>query len=40
MPLVRIEAGLALNEIGTPEARAGLEEYQERQPDDRLNQLL
>lgn len=40
MPLVRIEAGLALHEIGTPEARAALEEYQERQPDDRLNQLL
>jgi HEAT repeats/SIR2-like domain len=38
--LVRIEAGLALNEIGTEEARAALKEYQERLPEDRVDQLL
>jgi HEAT repeat protein len=41
MPLVRVEAGLALNEIGTPEARAALAEYQGGDhPDDRLDQLI
>ncbi len=38
--LARIEAGLALNEIGTPEARAALTEYQKRHPEDRLDQLI
>lgn len=40
LPLVRIEAGLALNEMGTSEARAALAEYQELHPDDRLEDLL
>ena len=38
--LVRIEAGLALHEIGTPEAQTALAEYQERHPDDRLVDLM
>jgi hypothetical protein len=37
---VRIEAGLALNEIGTGEARAALEEYQVQHPEDSVGQLL
>lgn len=37
---VRIEAGLALNEIGTEEARAALGAYQEQRPEDRVDQLL
>lgn len=38
--LVRIESGLALNEIGTKEARSALSEYLERHADDRLEQLI
>ena len=38
--LVRIESGLALNEVGTSEARTALAEYQERRPEDRLDQLI
>ena len=38
--LVRIEAGLALYEIGTPEAKAALAEYQERHSEDRLEDLI
>ena len=38
--LVRIESGLALNEIGTEEARSALSEYLERHADDRLEQLI
>ena len=38
--LVRIEAGLALNEIGTEEARSALSEYLKRHAGDRLEQLI
>ncbi len=40
VPLVRIETGLALNEIGTPEAKAALAAYQERHPEDRVKDLV
>ncbi len=36
----RIEAGLALDEIGTEEAQAAIGEYREQHPDDRIDQLL